>query len=170
MSNTRDRSVSNRRKSKINRWIRFLKKDGDWDCGYLIEMERMKLAQMEAHFRDIDTFVGVESVRRDLRLSLRLLDIILETDDLQIELSPMKMTAFRENGKRMYRMEGGGEVLSYRKIYVNTRNASRFVSYEPEQGSHSESLRLIYREDLRKTKAWFLYNKIRAYRMFTWWE
>lgn len=169
MSRLRKRSVSNRRKKIINRWLRFLKEDGDWDYGFMLKMERMKLEQMEDYFKKLDTFAGIEFVQRDLRLALRLMDIIQEKDDLKIEVSPMKIVSFREDDRKLYRLDGDGKVLSYRKIYVNMRNASRFVCHSPEKFAKTERTRLIYQNCLRQTKAWFLYNKLRAYRMFIWW-
>lgn len=46
MKRKRDRNESNATRSRINRWVRWLKKDRDWDYGFLIEMERMKIQQM----------------------------------------------------------------------------------------------------------------------------
>lgn len=96
MKRKRNRSESNHVRSKISRWARFLSKDGDWDYGFLIEMECMKLQQMEEYFRDKDTFVGIEYVKRDLRICLQLLDIVQERDDLNIELSPLDLVPFKD--------------------------------------------------------------------------
>ena len=86
MKRKRDRSESGHLRRKINSWTRFLSKEGDWDYSFMIEMEYMKLWQMEEYFKERDTFVGIEYVRRDLKICLRLLDIVLEKDDFNIEL------------------------------------------------------------------------------------
>ena len=83
MKRKRDRSESGQLRNKINRWVRFLSKERDWDYVFMLEMEYMKLRQMEEYFKEMDTFVGIEYVRRDLRICLRLLDIVLERDDLR---------------------------------------------------------------------------------------
>lgn len=75
MKRKRDRSESGQLRNKINRWVRFLSKERDWDYVFMLEMEYMKLRQMEEYFKEMDTFVGIEYVRRDLRICLRLLDI-----------------------------------------------------------------------------------------------
>ena len=89
MKRKRDRSESGQLRNKINRWVRFLSKERDWDYVFMLEMEYMKLRQMEEYFKEMDTFVGIEYVRRDLRICLRLLDIVMERDDLDIKRSPL---------------------------------------------------------------------------------
>ena len=46
--------------------------------------------------------------------------------------------------------------------YVNTRNYKRFLKYIYDNN--------FYRDDLRQTKALYLYNLIRTYRMMSWWD
>lgn len=137
----------------------------------MLEMEYMKLRQMEEYFKEMDTFVGIEYVRRDLRICLRLLDIVLERDDLDIKRSPLKFVPFKDDkGRKMYKLEGASEIISYKKLYVNTRNAARFIKFDFTSSNVDESLKIRYKESLRLHKAWHLYNLIRTYRMFAWWD
>ena len=46
--------------------------------------------------------------------------------------------------------------------YINTRNYKRFLKYIYDND--------FYRDDLRQTKALYLYNLIRTYRMMSWWD
>ena len=46
--------------------------------------------------------------------------------------------------------------------YINTRNYKRFLKYIYDND--------FYRDDLRQTKALYLYNLIRTYRMRSWWD
>ena len=46
--------------------------------------------------------------------------------------------------------------------YVNTRNYKRFLKYIYDND--------FYRDDLRQTKALYLYNLIRTYRIRSWWD
>lgn len=171
MKRQRNRSESGQLRSKINHWVRFLTKERDWDYAFMLEMEYMKLRQMEEYFRERDTFVGIEYVRRDLRICLRLLDIVMEKDDLDIKRTPLKFVPFKdENGRKMYRCEGASEIISYKKLYVNTRNASRFIKFDFTRPNMDESLEISHKESLRLHKAWHLYNLIRTYRMFAWWD
>lgn len=137
----------------------------------MLEMEYMKLRQMEEYFKEMDTFVGIEYVRRDLRICLRLLDIVLERDDLDIKRSPLKFVPFKDDkGRKMYKLEGASEIISYKKLYVNTRNSVRFIKFDFTSPNVDESLEISYKECLRRHKAWHLYNLIRTYRMFAWWD
>lgn len=56
MKRKRDRSESGQLRNKINRWVRFLSKERDWDYVFMLEMEYMKLRQMEEYFKEMDTF------------------------------------------------------------------------------------------------------------------
>lgn len=137
----------------------------------MLEMEYMKLRQMEEYFKEMDTFVGIEYVRRDLRICLRLLDIVLERDDLDIKRSPLKFVPFKDDkGRKMYKLEGASEIISYKKLYVNIRNSVRFIKFDFTSPNVDESLEISYKESLRRHKAWHLYNLIRTYRMFAWWD
>ena len=171
MKRKRDRSESGQLRNKINRWVRFLSKERDWDYVFMLEMEYMKLRQMEEYFKEMDTFVGIEYVRRDLRICLRLLDIVMERDYLDIKRSPLKFVPFKgDNGRKMYKLEGASEIISYKKLYVNTRNAARFIEFDFTSPNVDESSEISYKESLRLHKAWHLYNLIRTYRMFAWWD
>ena len=131
----------------------------------------MKLRQMEEYFKEMDTFVGIEYVRRDLRICLRLLDIVMEKEDLDIKWSPLKFVMFKDgNGRKMYKLEGAFEIISYKKLYVNTRNAARFIEFDFTNPNVNESSEISHKESLRVHKAWYLYNLIRTYRMFAWWD
>lgn len=46
MKRKRDRSESGQLRNKINRWVRFLSKERDWDYVFMLEMEYMKLRQI----------------------------------------------------------------------------------------------------------------------------
>ena len=171
MKRKRNRSESNYVRRKINRWVRFLAKERDWDYTFMLEMEYMKLRQMEEYFKERDTFIGIEYVRRDLKICLRLLDIVMGKNDLNIEHSPLKFVPFKEdNGRKMYKLEGASEIISYRKLYVNVRNASRFVKFDFKNPNMDDSSEISHKESLRLNKAWHLYNLIRTYRMFEWWD
>lgn len=116
----------------------------------MLEMEYMKLRQMEEYFKEMDTFVGIEYVRRDLRICLRLLDIVMERDDLDIKRSPLKFVPFKgDNGRKMYKLEGASEIISYKKLYVNTRNAARFIEFDFTSPNVDESSEISYKESLR---------------------
>lgn len=165
MKRKRNRSESNYRRVKINSWCRLLEKDFDWDYGFLLEIERKKLSEMYSYFKTCTSTNKMRIVERDLCICLKLLDIILEKDDLQLKFSDIE---FKIKEKGFYEMKEQPRIFSYRKLYVNTRNATRFCKFGfPNEDN---DLEIIQRERLRQAKAWNLYHKIRCYRMFDWWD
>lgn len=165
MRRKRNRSESNYRRAKINSWCKLLEKDFDWDYGFLLEIERKKLSEMYSYFKTCTSTNEMPIVERDLHICLKLLDIILEKDDLKLKFSDIE---FKPKDKETYEMKERLRILSYRKLYINVRNAGRFCKFEfPNE---DQDLEIIYREKLRKAKAWELYHKIRCYRMFSWWD
>ena len=161
MKRKRDRSESGQLRNKINRWVRFLSKERDWDYVFMLEMEYMKLRQMEEYFKEMDTFVGIEYVRRDLRICLRLLDIVMERDDLDIKRSPLKFVPFKgDNGRKMYKLEHSTRLKLLQKvcsIFVQTVMAikhllqiSRIMSLRKWEKKNS-SVRMLRRTTLYST-------------------
>lgn len=70
----------------------------------------------------------------------------------------------------MYKVDGAPKIISYRKLYVNVRNAGRFIKFDFNNPDMDESSEISHKESLRLHKAWHLYNLIRTYRMFEWWD
>ena len=139
MKQRRNRSESNYKRAKINSWCRLLEKDFDWDYTFLLEMP---------------------IVARDLQLCIGLLDIVLEKDNLLLEFSGMK-TIRRDDG--MYEMVESPHVIACRNLYINTKNASRFCLFNFPTDDYD--IEIIHKEELRRYKAWYLYNK-RHYKIF----
>lgn len=94
-----------------------------------------------------------------------LLDIVLEKDNLQLEFSGMK-TMRRDDG--MYEMVESPHIIACRNLYINTKNASRFCLFNFPTDDYD--IEIIHKEELRRYKAWYLYNKIRTYKLFSWWN
>lgn len=165
MKPKRNRTESNYRRGKINSWCKLLEKDFDWDYSFLLKMEYKKLMEMHNYFKACTRTDKMPFVARDLRLCLRLLDIILEKDDLQLEFSNAK---FERKDNDMYKMVESPRITKYRNLYINTRNADRFCKLEFPSNDHD--IEIIHQDELRKAKAWYLYNQIRYYRMYSWWD
>lgn len=165
MKQRRNRSESNYRRAKVNSWCRLLEKDFDWDYVFLLEIERKKIIEMYEYFKKCTRSDKMPLVARDLRLCINLLDIVLEKDDLQLEFAEMK-TMRRDDG--MYEMVEGPHVIACRNLYINIKNASRFCLFDFSTDDYDTNI--IHKEELRKYKAWYLYNKIRTYKLFSWWD
>ncbi len=165
MKQRRNRTESNYRRAKVNSWCRLLEKDFDWDYVFLLEIERKKIMEMHEYFKKCTRSDKMPIVARDLRLCINLLDIVLEKDDLQLEFSEMK-TMRRDDG--MYEMVESPHVIACRNLYINTKNASRFCLFNFPTDDYD--IEIIHKEELRRYKAWYLYNKIRTYKLFSWWD
>ena len=132
------------RKSK--KLVKLAEKFQPWDFGFNLEIEREMLNRMyEFYSSDKPVAVGSERVAREVKLAIKLLGIIMEED------SAVSWTEI-------------GNIHGWKlNKYVNVRNASRFWHFlELEEPT--------IRDYLRQMKAWYLYNKLRLYRMRTWWE
>ena len=133
----------------------------DYDHHYLYQVEKAKLEQMLDHHQNLDLGEGIEfgntqSNIRDLKICIKLLDLIILDDD--VDLVPVK-------SKRYY------DIVCNKT--VNVQNAGRFhrpwkeyLNEEDIEPSLKESIKgSLYRE-----KCIRLYNLIRAYRAQNWWD
>ena len=127
-----------------------------WDACFLLEIEKRKLTEIRdyiaKHKRHVDWAFDV----RDMNICLKLLDIILEKDQYYTSwlnncygVTPHKQLPFT--------------------VYVNMRNYKRFIP-TIDVDKYNESLLSHLHSNMRKEKAMYLYNKIRAYKMLGWWD
>lgn len=113
-----------------------------WDYGFNLELEQEMLRDMYAFWSsDKPVVVGAERVAREINLAINLLDIILENDNSYDFLADKPLK------------------------YVNIRNSLRFITFN-SLGDND----FVFKEIVRQEKAWYLYNKLRYYRMRTWWD
>lgn len=129
-----------------------------WDFSYLLELEQYKLKEMLTYFKKSQATIGWEYQVRDIELCIKLIDIILEKDQY-----------YRSWLHNSY---GGDRPHRESKfpVYINVKNYKRFW---PTLASFKETDSPIYVSlctSLRMAKAMHLYNKIRSYRMITWWD
>lgn len=127
-----------------------------WDSCFLLEIEKRKLTEIRdyiaKHKRHVDWALDV----RDMNICLKLLDIILEKDQYY--------TSWLHNcyGSRPHKQ------LPF-PVYVNLRNYKRFIPCL-DINKYNKSLMAHLQSNIRKEKAMYLYNKIRAYKMLGWWD
>lgn len=129
-----------------------------WDYEYLLQLEQRKLKEMAAYFKKSQLTVGWERQTAECELCVKLIDIILEKDtDVRIWLKS--------------NFENRTDETPYRPFakYVNLRNVNRF-SPELDTDIRPGIIRDSAIVEIRKVKALHLYNLIRNYRMFTWWD
>ena len=127
-----------------------------WDYGFLLEIEQHKIREMAAYFKKSQLTEGWELQVRDLELCDRLIDIILEKD-------------------RYYKswLHNCYDSLPHKHLsftpYVNDRNYKRFIP-TADISNMKDCLLPHWHVNLRQKKALFLYNKIRAFRIHSWWD
>lgn len=132
-----------------------------WDWSYLLNLERHKIREMMNYISKTQRFVGWEIVVRDMRTSIKLIDIVLEED------APYKSWIHQSYGHPVKDFELFEEVKFPK--YVNIRNRHRFLHKDFLNGNHPNIFNSLLAE-YRKMKALALYNKIRTYKLFSWWD
>lgn len=126
----------------------------DWDFSYLLELEQYKLKRMANHFSKSRLVDGWEKQVSDCNLAVKLLDIILEKDS---SFKNWLHESFKEININTNRYD----IQKFPK-HINAKNAKRFMSNYVEN-EH-------FRVELRRQKAWYLYNRLRYLRMMNWWD
>lgn len=122
--------------------IKKVRKFQPWDYGLNLDLEQEMLRDMYTFWTsDKPIVVGAERVAREINLAINLLDIILENDNSYDFLADKPLK------------------------YVNIRNSLRFITFN-SLGDND----FVFKEIVRQEKAWYLYNKLRYYRMRTWWD
>ena len=114
-----------------------------WDYGYWYDTLYHYLEYQAAYFEKSQIFVGWEGVVKEIRLAKSLLEIMMEKRDIAYYsgLTP-KMN-----------------------VYVNTRNARRFVTYE-----NADFTKAMWQEELYIKKATKLFYRILEERSRAWWD
>lgn len=122
--------------------------DKQFDFGYLLELEKLKLQLMIKEFKTHPHTDHTSNIRW-MQICIKLIDIIQE-DDSALEYSDVPNT----------------EKFKLVK-YINIRNASRFRFDEAAFESKGQ---IFVKECLRQRKALYLYSTIRYNYIFEWWD
>ena len=113
-----------------------------WDYAYWQDTLYHYFEYQAAYFEKGQIFVGWEKAVKELRLCRSLLEIMMEKRNLVDYSGTSKM-----------------------KVYVNTRNANRFIQYE-----NADYSKCMWQEELYMRKATRLFYKILEERSRTWWD
>ena len=114
-----------------------------WDYGYWQETLYHYLEYQADYFEKSQHFVGWERAVKEIRLCKSLLEIVMEKRDL-LDFSYDRFKL---------------------KVYVNTRNAKRFIQYEG-----IDMTKAIWQLELYERKANRLLYKILEERSRNWWD
>lgn len=167
-------------------YSKLLKDDRDWDFSYLLSLEKKKISRMFDYFSRSKISTSDLTIAKELSLCLRLLDIISGDDWATKEYishigKNYWITSEKdENGKSV--LLGNIKKVSKFPVHVNYRNESRFsngkrtpltdsiLALSKNNSLQNQELVEMNKENLRKEKALYLYNKVRAYKMWGWWN
>lgn len=130
-----------------------------WDSSYLFELEQAKLKEMIAYNKRNQTHMDWEYDVRNMEICVSLLDIILEKKKLFHFTGEMAFGEPDEDGNVEWLP---GTLEHHSDVYVNKRNATRFL--KPEQ------VERWFDEDIYREKAKALYYKIRYEHTDEWWD
>lgn len=146
--------------------IKTVLKGYPWDYGYLYELEKAKIKEMADYIEKRKMFVGWEQVVRDMRICINLIDIFTEKRDLFHYDGKVKYVPYKENNsaEELYEIDTS-DLKYYIKVYVNTKNAKRFLREEQIDFCTNKHPHELY---IAKAKA--LYHKIRLERDGSWWD
>lgn len=122
--------------------------DKQFDFGYLLELEKLKLQLMIKEFKTHPHTDHTSNIRW-MQICIKLIDIIQE-DDSALEYSNVPNT----------------EKFKLVK-YINIRNASRFKF---DKAAFESKGQIFIKECLRQRKALYLYSAIRYNYIFEWWD
>lgn len=115
-----------------------------WDYGYWQETMYHYLEYQAVYFEKSRIFVGWERAVKEIRLAKSLLEIMMEKRDIT---------------------DYSGTPTPKMNIYVNTRNASRFIQYKDADYS-----KWIWKAELYVKKATRLFYRILEEHSRTWWD
>ena len=135
-----------------------------WDWTYLLQLEQAKFKEMAIYFEQSKVSSDWEFQVRDCKLCIKLIDIILEQDE--------PFTQWLEKNYGIYKNKSISveEILRVPiSTYVNTRNAARFVK-NPNTYESDVPTSNLFEVDLRQIKAFYLYQKIRLYKLQNLWD
>ena len=145
----------------IIRWISTLFKDKEWDYSFMLEIEQKKLKNMIKWYEQNDygnSTSGPITVKQ-MKLAVRLLDIILEKDNWWHIDNASYPEYYNFVANQPFQQK-----CFILKKYVNTKNYKRFFPLL----SDSAIKQSVWIIDLRVKKAWYLYHKLREQYMMGW--
>ena len=131
----------------------------NWDWAYLLHLEQRKLIDMANCFEKNDLFEGVEKVVRDMRICVKLIDIICEND------TPYKAWLHASFGG-----DKKEEVPFSRHINVNNRKRIFKELHQKDYIDNAHTnIKWTLKASYRQQKALYLYHKIRMVNLMAWW-
>lgn len=151
-----------RRKNKNKQLLRLAGKFYPWDFGYMIQIEKQMLKQMQDYHTNSNIIEDNPEIARQLKWAIKLLNIADETESAWQFSNPIFVD---NNGV----VERNPEFKFWLTTYINTKNWKRFITIPNE--AHIPNWNNIHIQDhLRQMKAWYIYNRLRYIYLMNWWD
>lgn len=136
-----------------------------WDYKYMIDFEIAIWKDWFKIYSEKKLTMAEDSYSNErahiAKLALSLLEI--SNGYFMEKVNPDDNIIFEETSEGFSRVTHFPELQLQKGLYVNTRNSGRFLREECKK--HSGFL-----SELRCKKAWYLYNKLRAYKLHKMWD
>lgn len=153
----------------LGRWFSYykvLRIAYDFDYSSIIEVERYQITRVRDAIIKYHSHVNWERDIYWVNAALKLLDII--EDEGGAELVG-KGFSIEPCGNGFYRVVDDPDSKWVLPVYVNTSNSKRFTPIEKEK-FEDPKIGPLMKSHLREEKAWYLYHKLRTYKMRSWWD
>lgn len=147
-------------------YYKILRNAVDYEYSSILEVEKYQMMRVRDSIKKYHTHLNWEKDVQRINLALKLLSIATEEDDIVEQVSGHFWTEGPDkNG--LYELKSDAKYKTTK--YVNIRNAQRFSKIPLDYYTDSNS-KSLYLNMLRSEKAWYLYNKLRVYRLKEWWD
>ena len=151
-----------KRKNKNKQLLRLAEKFKPWDFGYMLEIEKQMLRQMQEYHSFSNITIDNPEIARQLKWAIKLLNIADETDSTWKSSGPL----FKDNNGVVGR---NPKYKCWLTTYINTKNWRRFINFS-DKSYKSDWDNIHLQDHLRRMKAWYLYNRLRYLHGFWWWD
>lgn len=161
--------MGKKKNKKFKQYENLLREDGDFDFSFLLKLERFKLKRMVHSFENASVpHVGIEHTISELKMCVKLLDIIFEDDAVSKMYNKaymeVQLFTYEPLDNNHYRLVRTNAKTPKFPVHINTKNAHRFW----KNWGENEKLDELLLPELRRVKALRLYNSLRN-RCFKWW-
>lgn len=153
----------------LGRWFSYykvLRKIYDFDYSSIIEVERYQIIRVRDSITKYQSYVDWERDVYWMNMALKLLDIIEDEGGVEL-IGKGFSTEPCENG--LYRVVDNPDSRWVLSAYVNINNSKRFIPIKKEK-FEDPKVGPLMKSHLREEKAWYLYHKLRIYKMRSWWD
>lgn len=153
----------------LGRWLSYykvLRRAYDFDFSSILVVEKHQLTRVRNSIIKYHSSINWKNDVHWINIALKLLDIIEEGGGAELIGKGLIFEPYRDS---LYRVVDDPDSKWILPVYVNTANSKRFTPIEKEKFEDPKTGPLM-KEHLREEKAWYLYHKLRIYKMRSWWD